>query len=59
MITNAPYINREDLAIRTIAPSEYGFDTVGSSAREQEKMVIFLDELARFIFQVNHRAEEQ
>lgn len=57
VITNAPYTNREDLAIRTIAPSEYDFDTIGSSAREQEKMVIILDELARFIFQFKQLAE--
>jgi hypothetical protein len=53
-VSNAPYTNRQDLVIRTIASSNYGFDTIGSSAREEEKMAIFLDELARFIFQ-NHR----
>ena len=50
-ISNAPYTNRQDLVVRTIAPSEYGFDTIGSGASEQEKVAIFLDELARFIFQ--------
>ncbi len=52
-VTNAPYINRQDIVMRAIAPDEYGFDTVGSSASEQEKMAIFLDELARYIFQMN------
>lgn len=50
-ITNAPYINRQDMVIRMIATSGYGFDTVGSGASEQEKMAIFLDELARLVFQ--------
>lgn len=56
-VTNAPYMNRQDLVIRAIAPKKYGFDTVGSGASKQEKMAIFLDELARSIFQVNSSAK--
>ncbi len=55
-VTNAPYINRQDVVIRTVAPTEYGFDTIGPGAREQEKMVIILDELARLIFQTKQLA---
>lgn len=51
-VINSPYIHREDLVLRFTAPKEYSFDTVGSAAREQEKVIIFLDELARSIFQV-------
>ncbi len=51
-ITNAPYVNRQDLVVRTIAPSGYGFDTIGFGASKQEKVAILLDELARFIFQM-------
>ena len=51
-VTNAPYINRQDLVIRILSPNEYTFDTVGPGAGEQEKMIIFLDELARLIFQI-------
>ena len=50
-ITNAPYIHRQNLVLRSIAPSEYTFDTVGPASSEHEKMAIFLDELARSIFQ--------
>jgi len=57
-VTNAPYTNRQDLVVRAIAPKEYGFDTVGSRSREQEKIAIFLDELARFIFQVKQLSEK-
>jgi hypothetical protein len=49
-ISNAPYINRQDLVIKTIAGKDYTFDTAGYGAKEEEKMAIFLDELARFIF---------
>ncbi|OGN62905.1 MAG: hypothetical protein A3F09_00200 [Chlamydiae bacterium RIFCSPHIGHO2_12_FULL_49_11] len=52
-ITNAPYMNRQDLVIRTLAPKGYGFDTVGSGANEQEKIAIIIDELARSIFQMD------
>ncbi|MFI0434937.1 MAG: hypothetical protein ACH350_04310 [Parachlamydiaceae bacterium] len=58
-ITNAPYTNRQDFVIRSLSPPEYGFDTVGSAASEQEKMAIFLDELARFIFQTKQISEKQ
>lgn len=51
-VTNAPYTNRQDLVVRAIAPAEYGFDTVGSGASEQEKIAVFLDELARYVFQI-------
>lgn len=56
-ITNAPYTNRQDLVVRTIAPSEYGFDTIGSEAHEQETTAVFLDELARVIFQTKQLFE--
>lgn len=58
-VTNAPYINRQDLVVRTIAPDEYCFDTIGSGAGEQEKMAIFLDEVARLIFQTKQLADKQ
>lgn len=54
-VTNAPYINRQDLVVRAIASGEYGFDTVGSGASEHEKTAIFLDELARLIFQTKQQ----
>ncbi|VHO03442.1 hypothetical protein [Candidatus Rhabdochlamydia sp. T3358] len=57
-ITNAPYINRQDLTVRIIAPFKYSFDTVGSGAGQQEKMAIILDELARFIFQTKQISEK-
>ena len=58
-ITNAPYTNRQDTVIRTIAPVEYEFETIGPAASEQEKMAIVLDELARLIFQTKQLAEKQ
>ena len=57
-VTNAPYTNRQDLVVRALAPSDYGFDTIGSGASEQEKVAIFLDELARLIFQTKQLSEK-
>jgi hypothetical protein len=50
-ITNAPYIHRQDLTIKTLSPKGYFFDTVGPAAHAEEKMAILLDELGRLIFQ--------
>jgi hypothetical protein len=57
-VTNAPYINRQDIVVRALAPKDYGFDTIGSGASEQERVAIFLDELARFIFQTKQLSEK-
>lgn len=57
-ITNAPYTNRQDLVVRSIAPNDYTFDTIGPEASEDQKMIIFLDELARLIFQIKQLSEK-
>lgn len=58
-ITNAPYTNRQDLVVRSIAKSpDYLFDTIGSGADDQEQMAIFLDELARYIFQIKQLSKK-
>lgn len=49
-ISNAPYTMRQDIVIKTVSPHEYCFDTVGPGANNQEKVAIFLDELARVLF---------
>lgn len=49
-VTNNPYVQRQDLVIKTIAPATYSFDTVGPKANQNERMAIFLDELARYIY---------
>jgi hypothetical protein len=50
-VSNAPYIARQDVVIRTIATDDYRFDAIGKRAREDQQMAIILDELARLIFQ--------
>lgn len=57
-ITNAPYTNRQDLVVRSLIPKSYECDTIGSGANNQEKVVIFLDEVARFIFQTKLLSEK-
>ena len=56
-VTNAPYTNRQDFVIRTIASSEYTFETVGPAAKDQQKIAIFLDEIARLIFEMKRCSE--
>lgn len=57
-ISNSPHIPRQDFILRTLSPKEYTFDTVGPGAKDQEKMIIFLDELARFLFSLKHLQKE-
>ena len=47
-----PYTVRQDLVLRTLAPDDFSFDTIGCSARAHEKAAIFLDEVARSLFQL-------
>lgn len=57
-ISNAPHTKRQDLVMRTLAPEDYSFDTIGPAAHEQEKMAIFLDEVARAIYQTKRLMEK-
>lgn len=50
-VTNAPYVSRQDAVIRAIAPKKYSFETIGFGASTEEATAIFLDEVARFIYQ--------
>ena len=54
VISNAPYTPRQHFVLKTAASHEYSFDTVGPGASENEKAAIFLDELARLIFQIKN-----
>lgn len=58
VISNGPYINRQDIVIRALSPKNYGFDTIGEATSSQEKMLLILDELARLIFQINQLANK-
>lgn len=51
-VSNAPYINRQDLIVKTIASDDYCFETIGAALNEDEKIAIILDELARYIYQL-------
>ncbi len=48
-VSNAPYILRQDFIIKVLTSEKYEFETIGPRAQEDEKMFIFLDELARLI----------
>lgn len=51
VISNAPYINRQDLTVRSLSPKAFKFDTVGEAAHKNEKVAIILDEIGRTIFE--------
>lgn len=57
-VTNAPYTNRQDAVLRALAPKGYAFETIGSGASQNEKMAIYLDELARYIFQIKQLSDK-
>lgn len=56
-VSNAPYLPRQDLIVRGLSPEKYGFDSIGPEAEDQEKIAVFLDELARMIFQIQQITE--
>jgi hypothetical protein len=56
-VSNAPYLVRQDLAMRWVDTERYGFDTIGASVSAQEKVSIILDEVARVIFQVKNSSQ--
>lgn len=56
-ITNIPYNNREDVILRRLAPQKYCFDMVGCNLNRKEKVTVFLDEVARYIFQIKRISE--
>lgn len=51
-VSNAPYRCRQDLVKRSIAPKEFLFDTVGPEADPEAPIALFLDEVARTIYQM-------
>lgn len=51
-VSNAPYMNRQDLVVRTMMPEGYELETMGPGASDNLIMMTFLDELARMIYQV-------
>lgn len=58
-ITSAPFAPRQDLVIRTLSPKEYTFDTIGPKANDHETMAVFLDELARYIYQTYKKINQR
>lgn len=57
-VTNWPYGPRQDGVMRGLCPKKYQFDTIGPAATEDEEtMAIYLDEVARYIFQVKKNRE--
>ena len=51
-VTNAPYHHRQDQALRRLAPSTFHFETVGTQASDDLPLWLFLDELARMIYDI-------
>lgn len=59
-ISNQPYVGYQDSVMRTYMPEDFGFlETCGSAAQEnpQNQNLIFLDTLARFLYQEKMRRE--
>jgi hypothetical protein len=59
-ISNQPFVGYQDSVMRTYMPADFGFmETCGSAAQEnpQNQNLIFLDTLARFLYQEKMRRD--
>jgi hypothetical protein len=54
-ISNNPYIGYQDSVVRTYMPKEFTIETIGDEASSKEKISIYLDTIARWIYQENQR----
>lgn len=54
-VSNAPYIVRQDLILRSLSPIDIEIDTIGYAAKSDEKIAIFLDEIARILYFLKNR----
>lgn len=57
-VSHAPYINRQDVVLKSLTTKDYIVDTVGPRADKKGKIAIFVDELARYIFQIKQISEK-
>lgn len=51
VISNNPYIGYQDSVVRTFIADPFKIETVGDGAKLQEKISIYLDSLARWLYQ--------
>lgn len=56
VVSNAQYRMRQGLVANNLAPTGYYFEAIGSAAKEDARMAIIVDEVARYIFEVNRKA---
>lgn len=52
-VSNQPFIYYQDIVIRTSLPSHFNLETVGASADNNISIAVYLDTLARYLYQIN------
>ena len=56
-ISNQPFSGYQDSIARTVIPPTFSIETIGVEANQKLGIAIFLDNLARWIYQENIRRE--
>ncbi len=51
VITNQPFVPYQDEVLRTELPAEFPFETVGPKAEEETLFALYLDTIARWLYQ--------
>jgi len=59
VVTVQPLVLRQGAVVATLLPKDFLVDTVGVAAHEDEPMVLYLDELARTVYQMLKLEEKQ
>lgn len=55
VVSNQPYVGYQDAVVRTGLPSTFSVETIGHRVSDNEKIAVYLDTVARWIYQENVR----
>ncbi len=56
-VSSQPYIGYQDIVLKSYLPHDFSVETVGPAAQPDEKIAVYLDSLARWLYQVNKKHE--
>jgi len=58
-ISHQPYVLYQDAVIRSLLPKNFSVETIGSAAKPNERVAMYLDSLARVIYQENLASQKK
>ncbi len=56
-VSSQPFIGYQDAVLHTFLPKDFVVETVGNNAREEVTTAVYLDTLARWLYQLRQQAE--